>query len=545
MTGEGSIVRRVAAGDRAAIEQLYLRHSGSLARFCVRIAGNPDDAADLVQETFARFIRQSRKLDADAVRLPSYLFATAQNLQARSWRVATRSIALDAIAEPVSGSLEADPDRSLLLAEQRQEVRRATEALNDRQRSALALREIEELSYDEVGAILGINRNAVAQLLLRSRLRLRGALQRGQIDEERLTPEVRAALPALCAYADGELAAAERAEVAVLLARSAEARNVLEALLDAGRSYRGLVWLPVPLLGAAALAGVQPAAITAGGLITVLRTSSKARNVTIFAASAVALTSVAVAGVRLRQTTSPARHAVVASSTPTARPTTTLLEPSTVARPPATTPASPPVRTRPRSRAVPTTTPDATNGPTPAQLAVDAITVSGHVITLSVSNTGGAPSRRTAVTFASTLAGTLRTTLAAIPAGGTSAVRVVYPCTGQTQDRVTAHVGSLVVTADVALDCPVLAARVVIDAVVADGPTIRVTVHNAGGVAAPPSTVTATADGVDPLSANIARLEPGATTTVVLDWPCTRGAGEFTVQARDDSTHVALQFACP
>ena len=71
------------------------------------------------------------------------------------------------------------------------------------------------------------------------------------------------------------------------------------------------------------------------------------------------------------------------------------------------------------------------------------------------------------------------------------------------------------------------------------------TVHNAGGVAAPPSTLTATADGIDPLTASVPRLAPGASATVVIDWPCTREAGELTVSSRDDTTHATLQFACP
>jgi RNA polymerase sigma-70 factor (ECF subfamily) len=554
VTGDAQAVRRIATGDAAAVEQLYLRHSAALARFCVRIAGNPDDAADLVQETFARFIRQSRKLDPETVRLPSYLFATAQNLQARSWRAAARTVPLETTAEPVAEALDQDPARALLLAEQRADVRRASEALNDRQRSALALREVEDLSYDEIGTVLGINRNAVAQLLFRSRLRLRGALRRGQIDEELLSPEVRAALPALCAYADGELAATEREAIAALLARSAEARDVLEALLDAGRSYRGLVFLPVPLLGAAALAGVRPAAITAGGLLTVLRTSSRARNATIVGATAVAITGVAVAGVRLRAVDRPARQVrapvTVVRSTPPSTTTVPIAQapPPATSQPAATTAPHPRPRVKPRPVAVvlhPAPAVDATNAPPAARLVLGSLSVSGHVLVVSVTNAGGATSRRAAVTLVTTHGGTLHATLLPLAPGTDGTATTTYPCAGQRSDRVVVHLAGETTTANVALDCPALAARLVIDAVTADGPTLRVTVRNAGGTPAQPSQLTASADGIDLLTASVGVLAPGASVTVGLDWPCVHDTGEITIHTRDDTAVAKLRFACP
>ena len=73
--------------------------------------------------------------------------------------------------------LEQEPDRNVLLAAQQEEIRIANSTLPERQREALALRELEALSYDEIAAIMGMNRNSVAQLISRARIGLHNALR--------------------------------------------------------------------------------------------------------------------------------------------------------------------------------------------------------------------------------------------------------------------------------------------------------------------------------------------------------------------------------
>ncbi len=65
----------------------------------------------------------------------------------------------------------------MLLSARQEEVRAANATLPERQREALALRELEGLSYDEIAEIMGMNRNSVAQLISRARINLRDALR--------------------------------------------------------------------------------------------------------------------------------------------------------------------------------------------------------------------------------------------------------------------------------------------------------------------------------------------------------------------------------
>ena len=84
-------------------------------------------------------------------------------------------------------------------------MRVANARLQPRQRLVLALRELEEQSYAEIGELVGMKENAVAQLIFRARESLRTELRLAQVDPERLPEECRRFLPLLAAHLDGQL----------------------------------------------------------------------------------------------------------------------------------------------------------------------------------------------------------------------------------------------------------------------------------------------------------------------------------------------------
>src|SRR5919198_3947634 len=90
------------------------------------------------------------------------------------------------------------PDEGPLRAAHADAVRAANALLPPRQREALALRELEELSYDQVAVVMGMNRNSVAQLISRARLNLRDGLRRGAlVSIPAASADCEAALPLL------------------------------------------------------------------------------------------------------------------------------------------------------------------------------------------------------------------------------------------------------------------------------------------------------------------------------------------------------------
>ena len=167
--------------DGAAISRMFEAHGDQVYRFCLRLLGCPHDAADALQDTFLNLARRQAVVPGDAVAARAYVFAAARNACFDLRRRVRDEESLDAL---VAGG--ADVERGGALPEQRAidreahaRVVAALGALSDQQRTAWVLRELADLTYDEIAIRLGMKPNAVAQLLHRARGALRRALAAG------------------------------------------------------------------------------------------------------------------------------------------------------------------------------------------------------------------------------------------------------------------------------------------------------------------------------------------------------------------------------
>src|SRR5262245_7434217 len=204
---DSALVRRLHDRDRTAWEELYADYGPRLRSFAYRLTGNGHDADDLVQETFVRALPRLDRLDPDTVELGPYLFRTLRNLFLKSVERGRRAEPVADVPEPgTPAPIEDDPERSTLLHRQQEEVRLANAKLAPRQRLVLALRELEDRSYAEIAVIVGLNENAVAQLISRARESLRTELRLAQVDAASLPEACRHFLPLLSRHLDGHLA---------------------------------------------------------------------------------------------------------------------------------------------------------------------------------------------------------------------------------------------------------------------------------------------------------------------------------------------------
>lgn len=253
-------LREPLAGPRS-LEELYDLHAPGLRRRCRRLTGDPDAAEDLAQEVFVRFMARFHEPPAD-MNVAGYLYATARNIL---WKQLRDDHELaDGEIETTVGSdddLEIDPERSILLLEQRRLVRRCSAVLTGRQRRALMLRDVEGHSYAEIGSELGVGTDAVAQIISRARARLRVAVRRAHVDLDQLSPECRAMLGPLSDYLDGH-AATSSTDIEGHLAGCESCRRTLSAFRGAGSRLRGT--LPIAPLSAV-LARIGEAVRLGGG----------------------------------------------------------------------------------------------------------------------------------------------------------------------------------------------------------------------------------------------------------------------------------------
>ena len=260
---DAALVERLRVRDRSAWDELYRLYEGRLYGFAYRLTGSSHDAADLVQETFVRALPRLDRLPAERADVGAYLYATARNLFLKDVERGRRQRPVEEVPEPDEpGPVEDDPQRAALLRGQQREVRLANSRLAPRQRLVLALRELEERSYAEIGELVGLNENAVAQLISRARQSLREELRLVQVDRSRLPAGCQALLPHLSAYLDGQLREPKRSETLEHLERCARCQAALADMREASRRYRALV---PPAVGIVALRGRVEDALAASG----------------------------------------------------------------------------------------------------------------------------------------------------------------------------------------------------------------------------------------------------------------------------------------
>ncbi|MCP9487355.1 MAG: sigma-70 family RNA polymerase sigma factor [Gaiellaceae bacterium MAG52_C11] len=239
---DAALVGRLRERDRTAWEDVYAAYGQRLRSFAYRLTGNPSDADDLVQETFVRALPRLDRLDPATVELGPYLFMTLRNLFLKGVERGQRVAPVAEVPEPeVPAPIDEDPERGTLLRSQQEEVRIANARLPARQRLVLALRELEDRSYAEIGEVVGLKENAVAQLISRARESLRTELRLAQIDPARLPEECRRLLPLLSRHLDGQLRGGSLAETLGHLEACDRCQDALDSMREAQRRYRAFI----------------------------------------------------------------------------------------------------------------------------------------------------------------------------------------------------------------------------------------------------------------------------------------------------------------
>jgi RNA polymerase sigma-70 factor (ECF subfamily) len=279
---EAGLARAAAEGDGHAFAALYDAYESRIFNFCHRLVGSPEDAADATQDAFLKVLQRLPKLGDRELNFGAYLFTAARNASYDVIGRRKRADPVDEIPEhgarPVTGDaggdIYVDPERAALLGSLQESVKSANGRLPERQREVLALRELEELSYDEIAEIMEMNRNGVAQLISRARIKLRDELRGSALASiAASSADCERALPLVAMRQDGQLRdAADRDWLAAHLVGCDTCKVGVDAMEEAGLSYRAwlpivpLVWLrEVTVAKAAELSGSDWSSVAAAG----------------------------------------------------------------------------------------------------------------------------------------------------------------------------------------------------------------------------------------------------------------------------------------
>src|SRR5580765_4794753 len=177
---EAALVQRCANGDETACADLVAEHQRMVVQLAINLLGDRDEALDLSQEVFLRGFRTIARFRGQST-LRTWIYRIAVN-QARNrhrfWRRRHRAdqVSLDvhvATHGEFRSGAEAGPDRVFAQKELAAKLQAALDGLPFDQRTAIVLREIDGLSYEEIAYSLGVAVGTVKSRLTRARQTLR------------------------------------------------------------------------------------------------------------------------------------------------------------------------------------------------------------------------------------------------------------------------------------------------------------------------------------------------------------------------------------
>jgi len=191
-TDDRTLLDQAVAGDAGALEALMGRHAGRVYRLAFGITRNPADAEEVVQDVFLTVVRKGGGFEGQAA-LATWMYRVTMNaaLNRRRGKRRELEVSLEEHLPTYTEDGHRAGDRSDLLVdwsstpedralsgESRRVLESAIDSLPEHYRAVLILRDVEELSNEEVASIVGDSLASVKSRLHRARMALREQLTR-------------------------------------------------------------------------------------------------------------------------------------------------------------------------------------------------------------------------------------------------------------------------------------------------------------------------------------------------------------------------------
>ena len=183
------LIEKYKLGEQWAFDRLVEKYSGRAYQIAYGVLGNKEDAEEVAQDVFVRIYRALPKFRGDS-EFTTWMYRIAMNLARNKYRWnksrgSQRNISIDA---PLPGSDDGDsrridvletgmnPEESVDLSEFERRAKEEIEQLPDLYREALVLRNVEEMSYEEIASLLGCKLGTIKSRIARAREELRKRL---------------------------------------------------------------------------------------------------------------------------------------------------------------------------------------------------------------------------------------------------------------------------------------------------------------------------------------------------------------------------------
>ncbi|HJB57769.1 MAG TPA: sigma-70 family RNA polymerase sigma factor [Candidatus Flavonifractor intestinipullorum] len=181
MPTESELVQRARQGDEGAFAALVEQNQSRIFNLALRMTGNPDDAAELAQEALINAWKGLSKFQGGSS-FATWLYRLTSNAcidflrreKRRSGLSMTVSLDEDEEERQVElPDLRYSPEVEAERRELRAAIREGLETLSEEHRKVLVLRELDGLSYAQIGQILGLEEGTVKSRIARARVALR------------------------------------------------------------------------------------------------------------------------------------------------------------------------------------------------------------------------------------------------------------------------------------------------------------------------------------------------------------------------------------
>jgi RNA polymerase sigma-70 factor, ECF subfamily len=187
---EAQFIARLVARDEAAFNQLVTLYERRIFALVYRMLGRRDEAEDLSQEVFVQVFKAIDQFRGDS-KLSTWMYRIAVNLCKNKTKYLARRHAgdqddIDAMAERVPFSAAkgvsvgdiSRPDELVEGMQLEMVVKRAIGELEAEFREVLVLRDVEDLSYEEIAAVTGLPDGTVKSRIHRARAQLRALVEK-------------------------------------------------------------------------------------------------------------------------------------------------------------------------------------------------------------------------------------------------------------------------------------------------------------------------------------------------------------------------------
>ena len=164
---DADLLRRIGAGDRAALKALYERHSDALYKFLRYRLRDPFEAADVMQDVFLEIWRAAGRFEGRSA-ARTWMFGIARNRAVDRMRRGVREVTAHEPDTEIADEAP-DPEAVVVAASDAARVRDCIARLSDTHRSAIHLAFYEELPYGEIAAIEGVPLGTIKTRILHAK----------------------------------------------------------------------------------------------------------------------------------------------------------------------------------------------------------------------------------------------------------------------------------------------------------------------------------------------------------------------------------------